>query len=281
MPMPPTPPESSHQGRFCLERMTSYSWVKLYHEVLHDPKMGRLTDNLWRRVIEVILLAGETGKDGLLPELDDMAWTLRLSKEQLEADLQQLARAEIVSLTPQGWNVIHFSNRQAPIDVKDRVSAYRNRIQKHDYYAEETTEKQESNDTVTNRNTEKSKSKSKSKNKSRSDKSENSAAKPPVPPAVIAYKESAYKYPSKTLYEMIDQRVGSVPERVSFWKDVVRAYIALGWNPNNITGQLEWFDRNQLPHKNGQSNGNGASTGNPMLDAIRRAQQDPGYYDDK
>lgn len=158
--------------------MSSYSWIKLYHEVLHDPKMGRLTDNLWRRVIEVILLAGETGKDGLLPGLEDMAWTLRLSKEQLESDLEQLSRYEIVSLTPQGWHVIHFSNRQAPIEAKDRVSAYRNRIQKHDYYAGETTEKQESNEPVTNRNTEKNKNKTRSE-KNRTE--QNSAEKAPRP----------------------------------------------------------------------------------------------------
>lgn len=103
----------------------------------------------------------------------------------------------------------------------------------------------------------------------------NGAAKPPIPPAVIAYKESAFKYPNKSLYEMIDERVGRDEDRVSFWRDVVKTYIALGWNPTNITGQLEWFDRNELPHKNGQS-GNG-STGNPMLDAIAQAKKDPNY----
>lgn len=153
--------------------MSSYSWVKLYHEVLHDPKMGRLTDNLWRRVIEVILLAGETGRDGLLPGALDMAWTLRLSVEALEADLLALAKYDIVEQTPQGWKVVHFENRQAAIDAKDRVSAYRNRIQKHDYYATETTEKQESNEPVTNRNTD--------KNKNREDKKKIGAEKAPRP----------------------------------------------------------------------------------------------------
>lgn len=225
--------------------MTSYSWVKLYHEVLHDPKMGRLTDNLWRRVIEVILLAGETGKDGLLPGLEDMAWTLRLSKEQLEADLQQLSRAEIVALTPQGWNVIHFSNRQAPIEAKDRVSAYRNRIQKHDYYAEETGEKQESNEPVTNRNREKS------KNKSRVEKS--SADKPRTPPQIEAYRSAAHRYPNKSLYALICEHVKDDEASLELFKKIVTGWIAMGWNPANLNGILEFVDKGEIPHKNGQS----------------------------
>lgn len=86
------------------------------------------------------------------------------------------------------------------------------------------------------------------------------AAKPPIPPGVIAYRESAHKYPNKSLYEMIDQHVGCEPERVTFWANVVKSYISLGWNPANISGQLEWFDRNELPHKNGQTQ-HGNTTG--------------------
>lgn len=232
--------------------MTSYSWVKLYHEVLHDPKMGRLTDNLWRRVIEVILLAGESGRDGLLPDVADMAWTLRLSTEELEANLESLAGYNIVEQTPQGWKVTHFSNRQAPIEAKDRVSAYRNRIQKHDYYAEETTEKPESNDTVTNRNTDKNKSKS----KNRSEKIK--AAKPPTPPQIESYRKAAHRFPNKSLYSLICEHVKDDPDSLLRFEKIVTGWIAMGWNPANINGILEFVDKNEIPHKNGQNgNGNG------------------------
>lgn len=43
--------------------MAAKYWIKLYHEILHDPKMGRLPDNLWRRCIELFLLAGELGAE--------------------------------------------------------------------------------------------------------------------------------------------------------------------------------------------------------------------------
>lgn len=47
--------------------MASKYWIKLYHEILDDHKMGRLPDRLWRRVIELILLAGEQDDEGLHP----------------------------------------------------------------------------------------------------------------------------------------------------------------------------------------------------------------------
>jgi len=37
-------------------------WIKLYHEILDDPKMCKLSDRLYRRVMELFLLAGETNK---------------------------------------------------------------------------------------------------------------------------------------------------------------------------------------------------------------------------
>lgn len=261
--------------------MSSYSWIKLYHEVLHDPKMGRLTDNLWRRVIEVILLAGETGKDGLLPGLEDMAWTLRLSKEQLESDLEQLARAEIVSLTPQGWYVTHFSNRQAPIEAKDRVSAYRDRIMKHDYYEGKTDEKQGGNEPVTNRNTEKN------KNKSRSDKSKNredSAAVAALPRPAQTYIDAGGKFQSGKLADGTSKRDNAIrvicetvkdeDNSIDLWRRVVAAYCAQ-WSSKSYTIMLsEYYLQGRVP---GQSrNGNGrngtAEPSSPMLRAIARSE---------
>lgn len=147
---------------------SSYFYIKLFHEILHDPKMGRLTDNLWRRVIEVFLLAGENGHNGNLPSIENMAWELRLSIEELESNLQTLAKYDIVSLTPDGWHVTHFEKRQAAIGGKERVSAHRNRAKKQAYYADETGEEQLSNEGVTSRYTELDIEKSKSKKKSKS-----------------------------------------------------------------------------------------------------------------
>lgn len=93
--------------------MASNFWIKLYHEILHDPKMTEMSDSLWRRTIELFLLAGETDKDGLLPPIEEIAWFLRGHTEAIKYELGELARIGILTETPDGWKVTNFSTRQA------------------------------------------------------------------------------------------------------------------------------------------------------------------------
>ena len=95
--------------------MASRYWIKLYHEILDDPKMGRLPDALFRRAIELFLIAGENGCDGGLPALADMAWRLRADEIDLMAQMEDLEALNILSRDAQGgWRVTHFAKRQAP-----------------------------------------------------------------------------------------------------------------------------------------------------------------------
>lgn len=259
--------------------MPSYFWIKLYHEILHDPKMGRLPDNLWRRVIEIFLLAGENDDEGNLPSIESMAWTLRLSVEELEANLQDLIKCNIVTQTPTGWHVTHYAQRQSAIPTKERVNAHRDREKKQAYYAMETLEDESSNESLQSRYTdidiELDKDKSKKKSKRVSAEKTPRHAPATIPASVSAYREAAHRYPNKSLYGLIDEHVGSDPNKINFWREVVVRYISLGWNPSNITGQLEWFDRNELPHKNGSAQNKQRES--PMMRAIREAQKDPNY----
>ena len=56
-------------------------YVKLRHSFLEDPTIARLDNRLWRRYIELTLLAGkfngEEEKTGVLPGIEDIAWHLR------------------------------------------------------------------------------------------------------------------------------------------------------------------------------------------------------------
>jgi len=113
--------------------VASKYWIKLYHEILHDPKMGRLPDRTWRRAIEIFLIAGELGDDGHLPDVADMAWTLRVPEETILEDLRILAEAEIVEEIETGWLVTHFAARQAPSPGAERIQRYRDRKRKQQY----------------------------------------------------------------------------------------------------------------------------------------------------
>lgn len=125
--------------------MAATYWIKLYHEILRDPKMGRLPDRAWRRAIELFLMAGEAGDDGLLPDTADIAWQLRLDEETLQDDLELLAEHGILTETEDGWLVTNFAARQAPVSDAERQARYRERLRKAQYHGDEP---------VTNRNAE-------------------------------------------------------------------------------------------------------------------------------
>ncbi|MEO6566717.1 MAG: DnaD domain protein [Casimicrobiaceae bacterium] len=100
-------------------------WIKLYIEILDDPKMGRIPDWLWKRAVELFLLAGENGNDGLLQPVEDMAWRLRTSAEKLTESLQALSQVGVVHETPEGWTVTNFEKRQYS-ESYERVKRFRN-----------------------------------------------------------------------------------------------------------------------------------------------------------
>lgn len=112
--------------------MKSHYWIKLYHEILDDPKMGPLPCNVWRRAIECFLLAGEEQDAGFLPPLQAMSWRLRIDQQTLERELQMLAAAGILQLADYNpferrWLVTNFEKRQSPSPVAQRVREHRQR----------------------------------------------------------------------------------------------------------------------------------------------------------
>jgi len=85
--------------------------IKLYTEILNDPKMARLSDRLWHRTIELFLLAGKLSNGtGELPCTEDLAFYLRLDAKDLEFDLIQLAENGFILKTEDGWFVNNYSN---------------------------------------------------------------------------------------------------------------------------------------------------------------------------
>jgi len=131
--------------------MASNYWIKLYLDILSDPKMGRLSDNHWRRFIECCLLAGDLGQDGRLPPLCDIAWKLRVEEEALKAEFDHLARIGLLDFinTPldEHWVVTNFAKRQAPLTASERGKLFRKRQRKQQYYEDETPDERKPNET--------------------------------------------------------------------------------------------------------------------------------------
>ena len=97
--------------------MTNKFWIKLYIEILDDPKMGRLDNHLWRRAVECYLLAGQQGDDGALRPVEEMAWRLRLSVDKLLEDLHCLAEVGVVHEDHGAWVVTNSEARRSAPSV--------------------------------------------------------------------------------------------------------------------------------------------------------------------
>jgi DnaD/phage-associated family protein len=123
--------------------MTSYYWIKLYHEILDDPKMALLPDRLWRRVVELFLLAGKHGTDGVIPDSRQLAWLLRMNPDELEMDMKQIETTGIVERVTNGWVVVNFAKRQAAIEGAKRTAQHRERQKQQQYYDSVTTVKRD------------------------------------------------------------------------------------------------------------------------------------------
>jgi DnaD/phage-associated family protein len=116
--------------------MASTYWMKLFYEILDDPKVGRLTDHLRWRMVELFLIAGECDQDGILPDIDDIAWRVRSTPEEVSLTLEQLEKVEIVTFGPGGWKVTNFSKRNQRVTPADRMKASRERKHRQEYYGD-------------------------------------------------------------------------------------------------------------------------------------------------
>ena len=87
-------------------------WIKLHTEILTDPKMGRMSDKLFRRTIELFLLAGREDADGALPSVQDIAWHLRASEKEIRSQLEELAALGVIEVSDDAFTVAHFVERQ-------------------------------------------------------------------------------------------------------------------------------------------------------------------------
>lgn len=244
--------------------MAAKYWIKLYHEILEDSKMGRLPDNLWRRAIELFLMAGELDDQGRLPCTADIAWRLRQSEEVLEADLSSLETLGILTKNEGGWLVTNFAKRQAPTETVDRVRQFRKRQRQQQTPLASSDEKVTDNkvddyanvtksyidtdiDTESDKDTSPNGEGAKAPHPVRPKKLKPPKDTIPIPAAVKVYQDIARRLPDKALWLDIETKVGATPENLKQWGDVIQAYIGCGWNKLNLSGMLSFYEQGRIP----------------------------------
>ena len=107
-------------------------WIKLYVEMLDDPKVGLLPDAVKWRWVSSLLLAGELNENGFLPDINDAAWRLHTNVETLQGEMRTLAGRGLVELRehPDGgerWFIPAFVKRQEAATSTERSRNLRHR----------------------------------------------------------------------------------------------------------------------------------------------------------
>jgi DnaD/phage-associated family protein len=107
--------------------MTSPYWLKLWIEIIDDPKVIRMPDWLFRRFILMLANAKEYDRDGLLPPVDDIALRIRLTDKSVAEALSALSQIGVTRETADGWMFVNFAKRQKREDSTNAERQRRHR----------------------------------------------------------------------------------------------------------------------------------------------------------
>ncbi len=153
------------------ERNKPRLWIKLHTSLLEEPSLFRVSDRAGKRYFMIYILAGrlDTGKakaDGTIQEpLEDLAFHLRCSPEELTADLKELVKVGLVAQAGEFWKIVRFREEQPDMakvreQFRERQARHRGSRKKQNQNEEQEPEPEEE--------PEKNESENKNKNKSES-----------------------------------------------------------------------------------------------------------------
>lgn len=108
------------------------TWFRFYHEALDDPKVQRLTPTLFKTWVNLLCLAAR--KEGNLPSVDDIAFSLRMSVNDAQQQIDELILVGLLDIDSKRHIAPHnWSARQYKSDTKtsaERTRKYRERLKK-------------------------------------------------------------------------------------------------------------------------------------------------------
>lgn len=107
-------------------------WLRLYTEILNDPKLARLTDEQFRTYIRLLCAVKLHDRKGQLPSDEDTAFMLRLSLAAWRKSRDALIRIGLIDITEttqgKALSIHGWSRRQYESDhSNERVDRYRKR----------------------------------------------------------------------------------------------------------------------------------------------------------
>lgn len=256
-------------------------WIRVYHEIIIDDKMGLLSDHLWRRAIECMIAAGAEGRGGYLPETRALARKLAVLEADLEADLLELAApgVKILEKRPDGWYVVNHIKRQQARDPNGAVRQDRFRkAQQAKFDALRNASHNGVTDALYNpprREEDKEEKESKRTSAPPAPSRSSRKAKEPKPvddtlghPAVAAYRSVMHLTPNAEQRRIIIDTVTS-PD---IWQGVLDNWKLHNWSPRSVPEMLEKYRSLNGKPGNGHNLERNDWMDDPQLVAERRAR---------
>lgn len=122
--------------------MAKLPWLKLYTEILDDPKLAGFTGDQFRVFVYLLCLARESEEPGFIPMTQsEIAWRIRRPLEEVESTLAlcQYGDRPIITAVDGGYQVEKFIDRQydKPSDKPEATRARKQKQRDKEYESRE------------------------------------------------------------------------------------------------------------------------------------------------
>ena len=91
-------------------------WLRLYTEVLNDPKVQKLDGNSFKFWINLLCCAKEYSNDGILPDIEGIAFHLRIKEDAAQKYLEKMIESGLVEIEANTYIIHGWSTRQYESD---------------------------------------------------------------------------------------------------------------------------------------------------------------------
>ena len=112
-------------------------WIRLYTELLNDPKVQMLPPDVFKAYINLLCIAGQNDKNGEIPaDQMSLAFMLRLPENELDRVIVMLINQKLIDKTENGMAIHGWKSRQYESDTDptrfERVKRFREKQDKND-----------------------------------------------------------------------------------------------------------------------------------------------------
>jgi len=108
-------------------------WLKLYTEILDDPKYYRLSEIAKVGMYEIMMVAKKNDQNGDLPSMDDICFYTRRNKDWWDEAIIELKIINFIIEENGVMKIRTFAERQKAVDAKERKRQSRIAKQKCEY----------------------------------------------------------------------------------------------------------------------------------------------------